>query len=357
MLLSSSIRRLFSFSSSPQQCSSALPRLLLPFRSISTSSCPPLPIVYSNEYSIDWDDSHRFIMSKFSLLKQQLIEQGIIRHESELIQPDFDMLSTLEKAMLVHDASYVQRFFTGNLSKEEMKRIGLPWSSDLPRRMLLEVAGTETAARYALKHGLACNTAGGTHHAHRDFGSGFTVFNDLAIASSVLLSEGAASRIMIIDLDVHQGDGTAAIFEHDRRVFTFSMHGEKNFPLKKENSSFDVPLPDGTDDEHYLEQLEHHLPRLLGYFEPDFVFYDAGVDTHKNDALGRLSMSNAGLLRRDLFVLRYLRHNNIPVATVIGGGYAKDHLEVAVRHSIVFNAAKTVWEEMGHGRLTPNLVF
>uniref|UniRef100_A0A7S3D6A5 Histone deacetylase domain-containing protein n=1 Tax=Palpitomonas bilix TaxID=652834 RepID=A0A7S3D6A5_9EUKA len=195
------------------------------------------------------------------------------------------------------------------------------------------------------------------HAAHRDFGSGFTVFNDLAIASSVLLSEGAASRIMIIDLDVHQGDGTAAIFEHDRRVFTFSMHGEKNFPLKKENSSFDVPLPDGTDDEHYLEQLEHHLPRLLGYFEPDFVFYDAGVDTHKNDALGRLSMSNAGLLRRDLFVLRYLRHNNIPVATVIGGGYAKDHLEVAVRHSIVFNAAKTVWEEMGHGRLTPNLVF
>lgn len=239
---------------------------------------------------------------------------------------------------LIHTRRYHQAFSRGQLLPEEQRRIGLPDSSALVRRSWLAVGGTVLTARLALEHGVACHLAGGTHHAFADHGSGFCIFNDCAVAARVLLSEGKVSRLMVVDLDVHQGDGTAALLAADPRVFCFSAHCGSNFPLRKQPGDLDLSLPDGLEDEPYLSTIGDVLPDLLDQWGPELVIYNAGVDPHRSDRLGKLGLSNDGLLTRDRLVLDACLRRRIPVATVIGGGY--DELPALVeRHSIVFSAA------------------
>jgi acetoin utilization deacetylase AcuC-like enzyme len=215
----------------------------------------------------------------------------------------------------------VAAYCQGSLDAKAQRRIGLPWSPNLVRRTCTAVGGTILTAKLALNQGIACNTAGGTHHAFPDRGAGFCIFNDLAIATRILLHQGLVQRVLIVDLDVHQGDGTAWIFQDDPRVFTFSMHCAVNFPRQKQTSDLDVPLPEGMEDDAYLRQLQAHLPDLLSQIRPDLVLYDAGADTHRGDRLGKLAMTNTGLYARDRYVLTTCVNGGYPVACVIGGGY------------------------------------
>jgi acetoin utilization deacetylase AcuC-like enzyme len=240
---------------------------------------------------------------------------------------------------LVHTAEYVDSFLSGSIDSRAMRRIGLPWSEALVERTRAAVAGTLLTARLALEHGIASNTAGGTHHAHPEFGSGFCIFNDLAVAARGLVADGTVERILVVDLDVHQGDGTARALADDPRIFTFSMHSRKNFPFRKQSGDLDVELEDGLSDEAYLRTLEHHLPDLLDDVRPSLVLYDAGVDPHREDRLGRLELTDDGLARRDRFVLERALARGVPVATVIGGGYSSDHRRLARRHTIIHREA------------------
>ena len=273
-------------------------------------------------------------MAKFRLLHALLLRQGLATPE-QFHQPLPVPRRWLE---LIHSRRYHQAFCRGELTAAEQRRIGLPATTPLVQRTWLAVGGTVLTARLALEHGVACHLAGGTHHAFGDHGSGFCIFNDCAVAARVLLSEGRISRVMVVDLDVHQGDGTAALFAGDPRVFCFSAHCASNFPLRKQISDLDLPLPDGLGDHDYLAAVGDVLPDLLDQVRPDLVLYNAGVDPHRNDRLGKLSLSSEGLLNRDRMVLDACFRRRIPIATVIGGGY--DELEPLVeRHSLVFRAA------------------
>ncbi len=292
------------------------------------------PLVYHPAYSVPLPDGHRFPMQKFRLLKERL-EQLELAAPGQIHQPLPVPRRWLE---LVHGRSYHEAFARGLLSRQELRRIGLPVSWPLVRRSWLAVGGTLLTAQLALRHGLACHLAGGTHHAFPLHGSGFCIFNDLAVAARVLLAEGQVRQVLVVDLDVHQGDGTAAIFAADPRVFTFSMHGASNFPLHKQVSDRDLALEDGVADDAYLRALQHALPDLLEQVRPDLVLYNAGVDPHRDDRLGRLDLSDDGLHRRDWLVMDAALRRRIPVATVIGGGY--DHLPALVeRHTLVVQAA------------------
>jgi acetoin utilization deacetylase AcuC-like enzyme len=273
-------------------------------------------------------------MAKFRLLTEHLSRLDLLRPE-QVHQPLPVPRRWLE---LVHGRAYHQAFARGELTVAEERRIGLPATTPLVRRSWLAVGGTVLTARLALQHGLACHLAGGTHHAFPDYGSGFCIFNDVAIAARVLLAEGLVRRLLVVDLDVHQGDGTAAIFADDQRVFTFSAHAASNFPLRKQASDLDLPLADGLEDEAYLAAIGAVLPDLIEQVQPDLVLYNAGVDPHRGDRLGRLCLSDIGLLQRDRLVLEACLRQRIPVATVIGGGY--DDLNPLVeRHGLVFRAA------------------
>ncbi|MDJ0576931.1 MAG: histone deacetylase, partial [Xenococcaceae cyanobacterium MO_234.B1] len=239
-------------------------------------------IVYHEDYVAPLPDTHRFPMAKFALLRDLLLRDGIVKPEN-IYTPQ---LPSPEDIGLVHDPDYVKGYCEGTLEYRVQRRIGLPWNEALARRTRIAVGGTILTAQLALKQGFACNTAGGTHHAFPNYGSGFCIFNDMAIACKVLLEQGLVEKILIVDLDVHQGDGTAYIFHNDPRVFTFSMHCEANFPGKKQQSDLDIPLPVGMDDDGYLQILAKHLPDLLSEVKPDLVFYDAGIDTHVGDRLG-----------------------------------------------------------------------
>ena len=274
-------------------------------------------------------------MAKFRLLHQLLLEQGLAT-EAQIQQPLPAPRRWLE---LVHDRRYHHAFARGELSHAEQRRIGLPATTPLVRRTWLAVGGTVLTARLALQHGMACHLAGGTHHAYPDHGSGFCIFNDCAVAARVLLAEGAVQQLMVIDLDVHQGDATAAIFADEPRVFTVSAHCQSNFPLRKQRSDVDLPLDDGLDDHAYLLAIGDRIPELLDQVGPDLVLYNAGVDPHRDDRLGKLCLSSTGLLNRDRLVLDACLRRSIPVATVIGGGY--DALTPLVeRHAQVFRAAR-----------------
>ncbi|MEY4431688.1 MAG: hypothetical protein RLZZ533_1624 [Cyanobacteriota bacterium] len=274
-------------------------------------------------------------MAKFRLLHQLLLDQGLAV-EQQFAQPLPVPRRWLE---LVHGRPYHQAFARGELSSSEQRRIGLPATAPLVQRTWLAVGGTVLTARLALQHGLACHLAGGTHHAFPSHGSGFCIFNDCAVAARVLLQEGALQQLMVIDLDVHQGDATAAIFADEPRVFTVSAHCASNFPLHKQRSDVDIPLADGLGDDDYLVAVGDRIPELLDQVKPQLVLYNAGVDPHHGDRLGRLSLSSAGLLQRDHLVLDACLRRQIPVATVIGGGY--DDLNPLVeRHSLVFRAAQ-----------------
>jgi acetoin utilization deacetylase AcuC-like enzyme len=277
-------------------------------------------------------------MPKFGLLRDLLLRDGIIDN-SQLYQPGPPPQDWLQQ---VHTPDYVAAYCQGSLDAKAQRRIGLPWSPNLVRRTCTAVGGTILTAKLALNQGIACNTAGGTHHAFPDRGAGFCIFNDLAIATRILLHQGLVQRVLIVDLDVHQGDGTAWIFQDDPRVFTFSMHCAVNFPRQKQTSDLDVPLPEGMEDDAYLRQLQAHLPDLLSQIRPDLVLYDAGADTHRGDRLGKLAMTNTGLYARDRYVLNTCVNGGYPVACVIGGGYDDNMDALVYRHSLLFRAATSV---------------
>lgn len=233
----------------------------------------------------------------------------------------------------VHCPDYVEQVFTASVPHQKERRIGFPVTPHIACRVRHTNGGTWLAAQLARRHGYAANSAAGSHHALYDTGAGYCVFNDLAVAANRLIAEGDASRILIVDLDVHQGDGTASLTATRDDIFTLSLHAEKNFPVRKARSSMDVPLPDGTDDDGYLEALDRHLPQIIEAFLPDLVLYQAGVDGHADDRLGRLSLSDEGLDRRDAYVIDAVRSRGLPVASSLGGGYGKDPRVIGSRHA------------------------
>ena len=286
----------------------------------------------SARYTFPLPDGHRFPIAKYERLRQQVLINGIVAPEA-LREP---ARASREALLLVHTADYVDRFVSGALAPAELRRLGFPWSEALVERSLRAVGGTCEAAAAALENGVAMNLAGGTHHAFADHGEGFCVFNDVAIAIRLLQRGGHVRRVAIVDLDVHQGNGTNAIFAGDESVFTFSMHGGRNYPFHKVAGSLDVELEDGTEDAEYLDRLTEHLPRVLARSEPDLVVYLAGADPHEGDALGRLALTFEGLARRDAFVIQQCREVGLPVAITIAGGYGRNlddtvriHLETA----------------------------
>ena len=233
----------------------------------------------------------------------------------------------------VHCPAYVEEVFTATVPQAKERRIGFPVTAHIRDRVRHTNGGTWLAAQLAMKHGYAANSAAGSHHALYDTGAGYCVFNDLAVAAHRLIAEGDAARILIVDLDVHQGDGTASLTALREDIFTLSIHAEKNFPVRKARSTLDINLPDGMDDDGYMETLDRHLPKVLGEFAPDLVLYQAGVDPHKGDKLGRLALSDTGLERRDRFVVAQTRQRGLPIASALGGGYGQDQRAVARRHA------------------------
>jgi len=300
-----------------------------------------LPLVYHSDYVAPLPDGHRFPMPKFRQLYELLLADGVARPE----QFHTPQLPPSEWISLVHTPEYVQAYCDGTLDAKAQRRIGLPWSEALVNRTCVAVGGTILTAQLALAHGLACNTAGGTHHAFPSYGSGFCIFNDLAIACRVLQQLNLVQKVLIIDLDVHQGDGTAFIFQNDDSVFTFSMHCEVNFPGTKQTSDLDVPLPVGMEDQAYLETLAFYLPDLLANVKPDLVLYDAGVDPHAGDRLGKLALTDTGIFRREMQVLSTCIAAGYPVACVIGGGYADDLKSLVWRHSLLHRAASEIYQQ------------
>lgn len=278
-------------------------------------------------------------MAKFRLLHDRLLRERVV-YPQQFHQPDRPPLEWLTS---VHSLDYIQAYSQGTLDERSLRRIGLPWSPALVERTWIAVGGTILTARLALQQGLACNLAGGTHHAFPDYGSGFCIFNDCAIAARLLLQERLVERILIVDLDVHQGDGTAWIFQDDPRVFTFSMHCEANFPARKQHSDCDVPLPEGMEDDAYLQQLAQYLPDLLSQVRPNLVIYNAGVDPHGGDRLGKLALTDTGLFRREMQVLETCVRQGYPVAAVLGGGYCEDFNALVYRHSLCQRAASDVY--------------
>jgi acetoin utilization deacetylase AcuC-like enzyme len=299
-----------------------------------------LPLVHHPGYVAPLPAGHRFPMTKFQLLYERILRDRIATVE-QFHRPELPPLEWLE---LVHEPSYIQDYFHGTLDLKVQRRIGLPWSEALAYRTRIAVGGSILTAKLALEYGLACNTAGGTHHAFPNYGSGFCIFNDLAIAARVLQQLHLVNKILIIDLDVHQGDGTAYIFAQDPTVFTFSMHCEVNFPGTKQQSDLDIPLPEGMKDEAYLATLAKTLPDVLTQVKPDLVLYDAGVDPHRDDQLGKLALTDEGLFHRDVQVLQTCIQQRYPVACVIGGGYCKDMENLVYRHSLLHRAASQVFK-------------
>jgi acetoin utilization deacetylase AcuC-like enzyme len=300
-----------------------------------------LPLVYNPDYVTPLPEGHRFPMPKFGKVYETLIRDGV----ATLDQFHFAEMADRNLLTLAHSPAYVDAYVTGSIDPKLMRRIGFPWSLQLVKRTCTALGGTLLATQLAMEHGLACNTAGGTHHAYPDFGSGFCIFNDMAVAARYAQAAGLAERILIIDLDVHQGDGSAFIFQDDPSVFTFSIHCEKNFPFRKQRSTLDVPLTAGVEDEEYLAVLGRYLPTILDDFAPDLVFYDGGVDPHWEDVLGKLSLTDAGLYARDLYVFTQCAGRDLPTVAVIGGGYQADVERLGRRHTLIHRAASTIFDQ------------
>lgn len=290
---------------------------------------------YHPGYQVALPGHHPFPIAKYPLLKDRLLAEGVLA-SADLMEPE-----PLDRAVLalVHTSEYLDKLESSSLSTAEQRRIGLPWSEALWLRSRLASAGTLLAARTALDSGLAGNLAGGTHHAFADHGEGFCVLNDVAIAIAKLRAEGAIERALVVDLDVHQGNGTAAIFEHDEAVFTFSMHGERNYPATKMRSSLDVGLPDGIGDAGYLQSLDGHLAKALEHAAADIAFYLAGVDIAADDRYGKMSLTDDGIRGRDRRVIAALRDRGMPVTIVLGGGYAATPERTAELHAHAFREA------------------
>ncbi len=297
-------------------------------------------IFYSPYYYADIGENHVFPIKKFELVRDRLLADGTLQL-SEIVEPQ---PADIEDVLLVHTEDYISRLRSGALTTKEIRKLGLPWSEALVRRSFLATSGTINAAKYSLENGVSSNLAGGTHHSFPDRGEGFCVLNDIAVAVKILQREKLAERFLIVDCDVHQGNGTAFIFRDDPAVFTFSIHGAKNYPLFKENSTLDIELPDKTGDAEYLETLNEALPRIFLH-DPDIVFYLGGADPFEKDKLGRLGLTIEGLRKRDETVLSFARDREIPIVTTMSGGYAVDIKDTVEIHSNTIRAVKQVFAE------------
>jgi acetoin utilization deacetylase AcuC-like enzyme len=300
---------------------------------------PILKIAFDPIYAHPLPEGHRFPMLKYELIPQQLLHEGIITPEN-LFSPD---MVDEDIILLTHTEEYWHQLRDLTLPPKEIRRIGFPLSARLVERSRRISKGTIDGCHYAFQNKIAFNAAGGTHHAGSNWGEGFCLLNDQAISANYLLSNKLASSILIVDLDVHQGNGTAEIFEHNDRVITFSMHGEHNFPARKERSSLDVPLPDGMEDEAYLDVLKTTLLKLIADVKPDFIFYLAGVDVLATDKLGRLKLSKEACKARDRFVFEQCKANNIPVQVSMGGGYSTHVKDIVDAHVNTYRAAMDVY--------------
>ncbi|WP_017731694.1 histone deacetylase family protein [Nafulsella turpanensis] len=298
-----------------------------------------LKIAWSAVYAHPLPANHRFPMLKYELLPEQLLYEGTVAQEN-FFEPS---LLPEEEVVATHDPAYWKKLKEQSLNKAEIRRTGFPLSPQLVERELTIMQGTLEAALFALQYGIAMNIAGGTHHAFTNRGEGFCLLNDMAIAANYLLKKGLCRQILVVDLDVHQGNGTAQIFRDQPAVFTFSMHGDRNYPLHKEASDFDIPLPDGTTDAHYLKLLSTHLPALLDRLQPDFIFYQSGVDVLATDKLGRLGLSLDGCKKRDALVLELCKKNNIPIAASMGGGYSDKIAHIVEAHANTYRLAQQIF--------------
>lgn len=287
-----------------------------------------MKIFYSDTFELPLPDKHRFPMAKYRLLRHRIAESEEFA-DAQLLVPAG---ATDEQLTLVHEPDYINRVILGQLSDLEIRRIGFPWSDQLMERSRRSVGASIQAAEHATRESISVNLAGGTHHAFPDAGQGYCVFNDAAVAARVLQRAGKADQVLFIDLDVHQGNGTAAITSTDPSLFSFSMHCEKNFPFRKTTSDLDIPLPSGTEDREFLSALENGLSEITRRFQANFVFYLAGADPFAGDRLGQLNLSKAGLKLRDEMVLNFCLKNRLPVAVAMAGGYAPDVEDIVDIH-------------------------
>jgi acetoin utilization deacetylase AcuC-like enzyme len=298
-----------------------------------------LQIAFSPIYEYPLPKGHRFPMDKYSLIPQQLIYEGTVQ-DKQFFHPD---PISEEIILLTHSAKYWEDLKNQTLSEKEIRAIGFPMTPLLVERGRHIAAGTLQCVEYAIKHSISMNAAGGTHHAFKEKGEGFCVFNDIAIAANYLIHSNKFNNILIVDLDVHQGNGSASIFNGQGQVFTFSMHGAKNYPFRKEASHLDIGLPDGTEDEAYLKILFDILPRVIDQHRPELIFYQAGVDILTTDRLGRLSVSREGCRKRDKYVMEICKKNKIPLVVTMGGGYSPQLSHIIEAHANTFRTATEVY--------------
>lgn len=300
----------------------------------------PLKIAYDPIYAHPLPEGHRFPMLKYELIPEQLLYEGTIK-EDNLFAP---AACPDEIVLLTHTAEYLDKLKHQTLSAKEQRHIGFPQSPQLTQRELVITQGTIDCCHFAFEFGVSMNVAGGTHHAFADHGEGFCLLNDFAVAANYLLHKQLAHRIIIIDLDVHQGNGTAKLFEQEERVFTFSMHGKNNYPFHKERSDLDIELADGTTDEAYLSLLREALPRLIESVKPSFAFFLSGVDILNTDKFGKLKVTPTGCRQRDEFVFTLLKQYHIPCTVAMGGGYSPQVKQIVDAHCNTFRAAKSIFE-------------
>jgi acetoin utilization deacetylase AcuC-like enzyme len=301
-----------------------------------------MKVFYSDHHHLDLPPNHRFPIEKYKLLREGLLEQGILSSQNMVKAP----LASRKTITLAHTPEYFDSIYSGNVEPKVMRQIGLPWSEALVHRSLASVGGAICAAEEALISGISGNLAGGTHHALASEGQGFCIFNDLAVVVLHLFQQNLVRRAAIIDLDVHQGNGNAAILGSRSDVFIFSMHGEKNYPFRKVPSTLDIGLPDGAGDTEYLFALQRALPSVVE-FKPEIILYQAGVDPLQQDQLGRLSLSMQGLAERDYLVLSLAKRLNIPIAIAMGGGYAKPIQATVDAHIQTYRIAKEIFGVIG----------
>ncbi|TWR31275.1 histone deacetylase [Mucilaginibacter pallidiroseus] len=298
-----------------------------------------LKIAYHPIYAHPLPPGHRFPMLKYELIPAQLIHEGVIGSENLFAPESLDE----EIILLTHDKTYWEQLRDLTLPPKEQRRTGFPLSAQLIEREICIARGTIDGCHFAMQHGVAFNVAGGTHHAGSNWGEGFCLLNDQAMAANYLLNSGLCKSILIVDLDVHQGNGTAQIFKNEPRVFTFSMHADKNFPFRKERSDLDIPLQDGIADDRYLELLHDTLPRLIDEQQPDFIFYLSGVDVLATDKLGKLALTQAGCKERDRVVLELCKRQGVPVQVSMGGGYSPDIRNIVDAHCNTYRVATDLY--------------
>lgn len=298
-----------------------------------------LKVGWTGSYVLPLPPNHRFPMSKYEVLPQQLLHEGTIRPENIFHPGPIDT----QWILLTHQQSYFDKLQNLSLTPQEVRRTGFPLNQAVVNREVTIMEGTRQCALFALQYGISMNIAGGTHHAFTNRGEGFCLLNDIAIAANFLLSQNLVRQILVVDLDVHQGNGTAQIFRNEPRVFTFSMHGANNYPLIKEHSDLDIGLPDQSDDSFYLKTLDSNLNNLIDKVQPDFLFYQCGVDILGTDKLGRLGISREGCKQRDRMVLETARKNKIPLVASMGGGYSEDFRDIIEAHANTYRLAQEIF--------------